>query len=153
MKILVCTDGSKHSQKALEKTLELTEGCKSVSDLAVIYVYDGRHDSTLPSLAGAESFTFEQVQNYKTMLDVHKKEKKKILASAVKFFKEKNVKARSIFLEGHPAHMIVRTAKEQNFDLIVIASEGLSGIERLLIGSVSNAVIQEAKDCSVLLVK
>lgn len=39
MKILVCTDGSEHSQKALEKAAIIAEGC-NVDEVAIIHVYD-----------------------------------------------------------------------------------------------------------------
>jgi len=37
--------------------------------------------------------------------------------------------------------------------MIVLGSRGLGGLKKIFLGSVSNAVIQEAKDCSVLVVK
>ena len=37
--------------------------------------------------------------------------------------------------------------------MIVIGGRGASGVQKLFLGSVSNAVIHEVKDCSVLIVK
>ena len=53
---------------------------------------------------------------------------------------------------GEPAHEIVRLAAENGADLIVIGSHGRTGVTRLLMGSVAEAVVRRAK-CSVLTVK
>jgi nucleotide-binding universal stress UspA family protein len=152
MKILACTDGSEHSQKALEKAALLAEGSKNIDEVAVIYVYDQRHDTYIPYTSEG-SFTVEEMENYQKRMEEQKEERKKILSDASKFFKKKNIKVHTIYKEGHPAYTIVKVAQEEGFDIIVIASEGLSGLKKLFLGSVSNAVIQQAKDCSVLLVK
>lgn len=53
---------------------------------------------------------------------------------------------------GHPVTELVRIADEQSAGLIVVGSEGLTGIERFLLGSVSERVLRHAH-CSVLIVK
>lgn len=54
--------------------------------------------------------------------------------------------------EGDPATEIVRVADEEACDAIVIGSHGRSGLGRLLIGSVADAVLRKAT-CPVLVVK
>lgn len=53
---------------------------------------------------------------------------------------------------GKPAAEIVKTANEWPADLIVIGSHGRQGIERVLLGSVAEAVGRHAH-CSVLVVR
>jgi nucleotide-binding universal stress UspA family protein len=53
---------------------------------------------------------------------------------------------------GHPAVEILREAEEYRADLIIMASRGLSGLERLAMGSVAERTIQGAT-CPVLVVK
>lgn len=53
---------------------------------------------------------------------------------------------------GEPAVEIVRLAHIYNADLIVIGNRGLTGLKRILQGSVSSQVVTEAP-CSVLVVK
>ena len=93
------------------------------------------------------------MQKFRKLLEEHKEEGKKILYKALKLFEEKNIKARTILKEGHPSHTIVSVACEEGFDMIVIGSRGLGGLKKVFLGSVSNAVIQEAENCSVLTVK
>jgi nucleotide-binding universal stress UspA family protein len=53
---------------------------------------------------------------------------------------------------GDPATEIIRLAHIHQADLIVIGSRGLTGLQRILEGSVSSQVVAEAP-CSVLVVK
>ena len=53
---------------------------------------------------------------------------------------------------GDPAQEIIRLANIYQADLIVIGSRGLTGVKRILQGSVSSQVVEEAP-CSVLVVK
>jgi len=53
---------------------------------------------------------------------------------------------------GDPAEEIVRLAKIHKADLIVLGSRGLTGMKRILLGSVSSQIVEDAP-CSVLVVK
>ncbi|MDZ7964828.1 MAG: universal stress protein [Nostoc sp. DedSLP03] len=53
---------------------------------------------------------------------------------------------------GDPAEEIIRLANIYKTDLIVIGSRGLIGMKRIVQGSVSSQVVEEA-NCSVLVVK
>lgn len=53
---------------------------------------------------------------------------------------------------GEPAEEIVRLANIHQADLILIGSRGLTGLTRILKGSVSSQVMEEAH-CSVMVVK
>ncbi len=55
-------------------------------------------------------------------------------------------------LDGVPSDEIVRCAEEEGVDLIVIGSHGRTGLMRMLLGSVAEAVVRRAK-CPVLTVK
>lgn len=41
MKILVCTDGSKQSVKAIKEAAKIAEGC-NVDEVAILHVYENR---------------------------------------------------------------------------------------------------------------
>ncbi len=150
MKILVCTDGSDQSHKALEKAAVIAEGC-NVEEVAIIHVYDGSADI---SMLSAENLSnTQQVERVRNLIEKHHQESEKILPNALKVFEGKNVKTRTIFEEGDPPQVIAKTARDEGFDIIVIGSRGLGGLKKLYLGSVSNAVIQEAKTSSVLIVR
>lgn len=53
---------------------------------------------------------------------------------------------------GDPAEEIIRLANIYSADLIVLGNRGLTGVKRILEGSVSSQVVEDAP-CSVLVVK
>lgn len=55
-------------------------------------------------------------------------------------------------VSGDPAEEIIRLANIYQADLIVIGSRGLTGVNRIIQGSVSSQVVEDAP-CSVLVVK
>ena len=56
------------------------------------------------------------------------------------------------YLSGDPAEEILAFAEQENVDMIVIGSHGRTGLSRLLLGSIAEAVVRGAK-CPVLTVK
>ncbi len=150
MKILVCTDGSEHSKKTLEEASKIAGGCNA-DEVSIIYVYNQAPDFSYLREKGS-SINAEDIENFRKLEEQHKEECKNILSEALKVFEKKGLKARTIFEVGHPAETIVRVASEGEFDMIVIGNRGLGGLKRLFLGSVSNAVVHNAKP-SVLTVK
>ncbi len=55
-------------------------------------------------------------------------------------------------VRGDPAEEIIRLANIYNADLIIIGSRGLTGMQRILLGSVSSQIVADAP-CSVWVVK
>jgi len=56
------------------------------------------------------------------------------------------------FLLGDPVHQICECADEEGVDMIVMGTHGRTGLSRLLMGSVAEAVVRRAH-CPVLTVK
>ena len=79
-----------------------------------------------------------------------KQEGKEILEKAAKTLQEFDVKHKTLMIEGHPASTIIDYAANHSFDLLMIG--GRTGLEKLVMGSVSSAVVQEV-NCDVLVVK
>ena len=70
----------------------------------------------------------------------------------LKTITDKTLKISSEIIQGSPAKVIVDEAESWGADLIVMGSRGLGVWNRLLLGSVSNAVVHHAK-CSVEVVR
>src|SRR5947208_3358542 len=62
-----------------------------------------------------------------------------------------HIAVQHVFLEGDAATEILRYAEDAGIDLIVMGTHGRTGLERLLMGSVTEQVMRGAK-CSVLVV-
>jgi nucleotide-binding universal stress UspA family protein len=147
MKILFATDGAKQSDAAIEmlRKFALGEGDEikivSVVDMAVplaIDIYGGY----LPDSAEIEKTARE---NAAKLLETTEERIKTHLG-------ESNIAITTEVLFGSPESRIVETAEATHVDLIVLGSHGYSRWERLLLGSVSNSVVQHAP-CSVLIVR
>ncbi len=66
--------------------------------------------------------------------------------------KDPNIPVVHRLLAGDPAEAILRTAKSEGVDMIVMGTHGRRGITRLLMGSVAEAIVRRA-DCPVLILK
>ena len=55
-------------------------------------------------------------------------------------------------ITGEPAHAVTRLAEEEEVDMIVMGTHGRTGLSRLLMGSVAEAIVRRAK-CPVLTYK
>ncbi len=77
-------------------------------------------------------------------------ELKKMLAEVVP--SDSNVPYEHHLIAGEPASALVEFAKKEKVDLIVMGTHGRTGLSRLLIGSVAEAVMRRAH-CPVLTYK
>lgn len=66
--------------------------------------------------------------------------------------RQAGVRAKSVLLEGVPADRIVRTAKGQRADVIVMGTHGRSRLAKLFLGSVAERVVATAP-CPVMTVR
>jgi len=76
----------------------------------------------------------------------------KALDEFIKEAKTDKSKTKKVVVEGKSDEEIMKYAEENNVDLIVMASHGHSGIERVLLGSTTERVVRKAP-CPVLTVK
>lgn len=83
---------------------------------------------------------------------VKKKSVNKIQGIAKNIKDEYNIDPHWIVEIGEPVEIILEVAEREGVDLIIVGSLGKSGLEKFLIGSVSEGVAKKAK-CSVLIIK
>ncbi len=150
MKILVCTDGSAQSEKALREALNIAGGC-SVDEVSIITVYEDRYNFP-ETTTDRIPLTRTDIERFSKINEQEKEEKQEALNKAARMFAEKNINVKTMLECGHPSETIARVAEEGNYDIIVIGNRGYGGLKKFFLGSVSNAVLQEAKR-SVLVVK
>lgn len=151
-KILVALDGSKSADKALDFALNLAEKYSAeIRLLSVVppiivppYVYPSFGATPVPSAPS----------EFQTYSDKLKARFEKVLHSALEKAHKINpdLKISTKLEEGRVAEKIIKTAKEENIDMIVMGSRGLSGIKELFLGSISDTVADKAI-CPVLIVK
>jgi nucleotide-binding universal stress UspA family protein len=145
-RILVPYDGSKFSEKAVNEAVKLAK--KFDSDLYLLVAVDRATPSiSLTSIDTVGQKKFEKyLEELIPKIDL-------ILRDEVMRCKEQGVCADYEIIEGSPANTILKFAKKRKMDLIVMGSQGFSGIHKLkILGSVSRKV-SELADCPVLLVR
>jgi len=62
------------------------------------------------------------------------------------------VAVRAVRVEGATAHAVLQAAADEKCDLIVIGNTGRRGIQRMMLGSVAEAVVRDA-DIPVMVIK
>ena len=137
MKVLVATDGSEHSMKAVRRALEMAEkeGAK-VTLMAVAYYSGGGLNEMPPNIQ-------EKLEN----------EAAAALKKSKAIFDEKGIAVEMVLEAGLvPANNILRKAEEEGFDKIIMGSTGLTGLKRVLIGSTAAKVVAHAP-CTVTVVR
>ena len=150
MKLLVCTDGSENSQKCIAVASQLAAKC-SVTEIAIIHAYE--NVSLLPDYwYGNYPFSSEEGKQIEKMDKRIQAERKNFFSAAEEEFQKYNIVAKTIFKVGHPAEVIAQEAEEGQYDLVIIGRRGMSGVKKLFMGSISNAVLQLVK-ANVLIVK
>jgi len=138
MKILVAYDGSEPSRKALDKAIEMAR-C-SGAELALLTVTE----SVCP-LGVTE-------HECGLMDDILRRQTEEILGSIKKDLEVRSVAVKTMVRRGAPAEEIVRAAREESADMIVVGSHGRHGASKLLLGSVSSRVSSLA-ECSVVIIR
>ena len=140
-KILVPFDGSGYSQKAYEKALEIAE--KFGSKILVVSVLQSKAaDTAGVSLERMQEIQDEEKDTATTML---KNLESQATAKNISFQME-------VIINPSSADGIVTFAEKNNVDLIVIGSHGRTGFRKIVLGSVANGVLAQAK-CPVLITK
>jgi universal stress protein A len=137
--ILFPTDFSKYNDAALHYAERLA--VESGATLHLLHAHDTRD---LGAALGDAAFV------YATQWEEEKLRAERRLARLTPL--DPAVKCEHHLLVGIPDSEIVNFAKENNIDLIVMASHGRSGLSRLIMGSVAEAVMRSAP-CPVLVVK
>jgi len=147
-KILVAVDGSKPSVDASVQAIDISKRLNA--ELTAIYVvspdtrYNYLEDTITPRLPRA----------LKDVMMIAMQTGEKHLDRVKQKAREKDVKVKTDVIIGISSVVkeIVEYAERNKIDMIVIGSRGLSGIKKMLLGSVANGVVTYAH-CPVLVVK
>jgi nucleotide-binding universal stress UspA family protein len=144
-RVILATDGSKHSDMVTQFLLDLPlpRNCEIIVITAL--------QSHLAAWMKTPTLDFRTNQELLARLQAaEESEARKITVKSEKQFQAKGYKTASVVLRGGAAESILASAKEYKPDIIALGSRGLSRIESLLLGSVAERVARYA-DCSVLI--
>ncbi len=136
MKILVPVDGSAYSLKAVEAACDLAQ-TKAPSSLILV----------------AAAIEIPELGEGRYIYDKMRAQAEAALARAKEVAQNCGIKPEVLLATGpSPADEIVKVAKDEKVDLIVIGSRGLAGKTTSFLGSTASKVVTYSP-CSVLVVK
>ncbi len=143
--LLVATDGSALSQRALEQALALAGALGA--RLRILTV-----QGTLPvSLVGAGQLV--DTSAIEALMQAAQQQSEQILAAAAATAQQAGVAAEVVKrISAQPAMAILEEARSEACDLIVMASHGRRGLQGLLLGSETQRVLTQSP-CPVLVVR
>jgi nucleotide-binding universal stress UspA family protein len=143
MKLLIAIDGSEFSQAALSSVI--ARPWNAGTEVKVLHVVEP------PSLLigremGAYDPEFEMV--WKAL----REQARDLVEKAATKLRAAGFKVETELVEGDPKSQILDAANEWRADMVVLGSHGWSGLDRFLMGSVSEGVVRHAH-CSVEIVR
>ncbi len=136
-KILVAIDGSGHSDLIVDKAI----GYAKQFSAAVLLVYCHRR---FPTILG-QPYRDEEISSIMS-------ESEKLIAPFLQRLKDAGLTVEERLMEEPAGAAISEIARIEKCELILMGSRGLTNLEGLFVGSVTNRVLQTAP-CSVLVVR
>lgn len=133
--ILVAVDESRRSGPVVEKAMQMAHAF--AAKILLVYVR--------PKVLNLGQPYYQQ------LLDKYIEHADNTVAPHKALLEQNRIDFEELVLEGDPAEMILEAARIEKCDLIVMGTRGLSNIQGLALGSVSNKVLHAAP-CMVLMV-
>lgn len=128
--LLLATDGSQEARLAAAHAVYLAKALGAT--LGVVYVVNTHN---------AQSLGLHLAEAVREMRQEAQQLTNEVVAAA----REAGVRAEGIVAEGNPGRAIVQAAEDRKADVIVMGATGRSGLQELLMGSVSGYVADHAK--------
>ncbi|HZK85946.1 MAG TPA: universal stress protein [Desulfosporosinus sp.] len=139
-RILVPTDASEYSRRALKTALELARSIQA--EIVLLHVSYTPQAYWGYTISYGITVTQEQLdQNGELALD-----------ATMAGIDSEQVVINKRVESGHPVTIIVEQIKKDNIDLVIMGSHGYGAIAGSVLGSVSQRVLQRAS-CPVLIIK
>jgi len=141
-KILVPTDFSEHSKYAFSYALSFAK--EYDAELVMLHVIED-----VQYLANAYMFDVPMMPSFSDMEQNRVKEMDDFIEREVA---DSSVKIAKSVRHGRPFVEIIQAARDEDVDLIVIATHGRGGLEHVLFGSTAEKVVRKAP-CPVLSIR
>ena len=142
--ILFCTDFSENAKAALPFAIDLSK--KYGATLHMVHVY--QDPGELAEFEISSEIKMDWIRVAQSLGTASETKLRELCNKVTQEMKSCRFK----MLRGKPHLEIIRYAKENAVDLIVMASHGLSGLEHVLFGSTAERVLRESP-CNVLVIK
>jgi nucleotide-binding universal stress UspA family protein len=150
MSILLATDGSPDSRAAVDfvRTVEFPAS----SHLTILHVVKKHLYETEQALTADSKHEDELAKLGEELLQIRGREGAKLLGNTRKALSSQDLTIQERLVYGNAAPEILKAARYIKADLIVMGSQGSTGVKRIFLGSVSNKVVHSA-GCSVAVIR
>jgi nucleotide-binding universal stress UspA family protein len=135
MRILLAIDDSKFTEAAVAMVIEQTQ--THSNEVRILHVVEPP-----PLLVGRELGGYEPA--LQDALEFQKQHAEALVAKTTELLHARGLKATTALEVGDPKSKILDVAEEWHADLIVLGSHGRKGLNRFLMGGVSEAVARHA---------
>lgn len=139
LKILLAVDDSKYSDAAIHQLIAQTS--PRAAEVRVLHVIE-------PETIYPDGQTWRYPIPREGVAPERRKEAEGLVVRAAQRFRDAGFSVVTAIDVGDPKLAVIDAAAEWHADLIVLGSHGRKGLDRLLLGSVSEAVARNAP-CSV----
>jgi nucleotide-binding universal stress UspA family protein len=138
-KILLPTDGSENAARAAEHALWLAD--VSGAFIVILYVVEQYDPRILPfsTLPRSNESLYEELREEGKRIVENFKEKLQEIKEKSNY---ETIKLTTEIKEGKPYIEILKTIEDEGFDLVVMGASGRHGLDRFILGSVTERVIR-----------
>jgi nucleotide-binding universal stress UspA family protein len=146
-KILVSIDGSENASRAAKAAISIAKQFES--ELLILNVVA----EMVPPVFSPIGVNVPTI-DYSNYLERAENDAKKLVNDAVARAKDESVNARGVVLRTvtSVAETILEESSKENVNLLIVGTRGLGGFKKLLLGSISSAVVAHAH-CAVLVIR
>lgn len=133
-KLIVAYDGSPSSNKALQLAADLSRA--EATEISLVLVIERPSD-----IFNLESIERERELNGKETMEAGERQAESL-----------GIQVKPVLLTGDPAEEIITYARQINAYLIIVGTRGLGRLQRLMLGSVAQALVTNS-DIPVVVAK
>lgn len=130
--IVIATDGSENTQKAISYGIEIAK--LSGATVHALYVVN-----TSPVIS--DNWTIGKESIY----EIIRSEGEKAVSEVKKIGEASGVEVKEVVLDGYPSNEIINFAEKNKMNLIVMGTLGKTGFDKFLLGSVAEKVVRGSK--------
>ena len=140
-KIMIATDGSECSKIATDRGIELAK--LSGGTVYAVHVVSSAY---LSASIDGDSFSTMNVNPYwEQIREAWITQGQQAVNSVKNLGEMKGINVMPVLLEGDPANELIKYADKEKMDIIIMGTQGKTGLDRLLMGSVAGNLVRHSK--------
>lgn len=145
MKILLAVDGSDDALRAADSAAATFGQHPDVHFIVLFVEEPHQYERAMAVAVGAGPSAFHTPEWVEEIADMARTEPLRIANRGLSRIQDAGLKGEIRLASGQAAEEILKVADEEQVDVIVMGRRGIHAITRIILGSVSNAVLEKAR--------